>query len=68
MDLTIDPQEGNTMTATASRTGRLFHRISAIWSELDYAQRRLIENQTDFGQAASERGAGGRARDHATVR
>jgi hypothetical protein len=40
------------MTATASRTGRLFHRISATWSELEYAQRRLIENQTEFGQSA----------------
>ena len=68
MDRAIDPTEGNPMTATASRTGRLFHRISAIWSELDHAQRRLIENQTDFGQAVSGRGAGGRARDHATVR
>jgi hypothetical protein len=43
------------MTATTSRTGRLFHRISATWSELDYAQRRLIENQTDFGQDARGR-------------
>jgi len=43
------------MTATTSRTGRLFHRISATWSELDYAQRRLIENQTDFGQNARGR-------------
>jgi hypothetical protein len=56
------------MTATASRTGRLFHRISATWSELEYAQRRLIENQTDFGQSAGGRRTDGARHNRANAR
>lgn len=35
------------MSATASsRTRRIFHRIAATWSDLDYANRRKFELQT----------------------
>jgi hypothetical protein len=33
-------------TTTTSRARRIVNRISATWSELDYAQRRLLEIQT----------------------
>jgi hypothetical protein len=68
MGRAIDPTEGNPMTATASRTGRLFHRISATWTELEHAQRRLIETQTDFGQPAGGRRTDGARRNRANAR
>ena len=33
-------------TATESRAHRLAGRIKRLWSELDYVQRRVLENQT----------------------
>jgi hypothetical protein len=31
------------MTTTKSRSGRIIERVTAIWSEIDYAQRRMFE-------------------------
>jgi hypothetical protein len=31
---------------TTSRTRRIARRINAVWTELDYAQRRLLEIRT----------------------
>jgi hypothetical protein len=40
-------QEERIMSATTtSRTRRIISRITATWSELDHAQRRLLEIQT----------------------
>lgn len=33
-------------TATESRGQRLAGRIKRLWNELDYVQRRVLENQT----------------------
>jgi hypothetical protein len=33
-------------TASASRTGRTIQRAKELWSELDYAQRRMLEIRT----------------------
>ena len=46
------------MTSTTSRTTRIFHRLRATWSDLDYAQRRLIENQAGLGRTADAHRSG----------
>ncbi len=33
-------------TATESRAQRIAGRIKRLWSELDYVERRVLENQT----------------------
>ncbi len=42
-------------TATPSRTRRIVGRIAATWSELDYAQRRMLELQTGVTGLAGQR-------------
>ena len=41
-----DLKEAEMGTATESRAHRIASRIKRLWSELDYVQRRVLENQT----------------------
>ena len=49
-------------TATESRANRLARRIKRVWSELDYAQRRVLENQTGVPFVTPEERSASRAR------
>jgi hypothetical protein len=42
--------------ATTSRTRRIVSRITAIWAEMDYAQRRMFETQTGITEQARQHG------------
>lgn len=43
------------MTISSSRPVRIAHRARRIWTELDYAQRRLFEIRTGVSDARSPR-------------
>lgn len=43
---TADAREIDARTIGASRVHRLTARLKAVWDELDYAQRRMLEIQT----------------------
>jgi hypothetical protein len=41
-----DLKEAHMGTATESRAQRIARRAKRLWNELDYVQRRVLENQT----------------------
>ena len=49
-------------TATPSRVSRMIGRLRRLWSELDYVQRRVLENKTGVPFITSEERRRGRLR------